>query len=128
MKCPQCSALVEANPGQKATCAECGYEALVPAAPVAAAPSSVPPPVADETPREPVPPKQLLAPFGYISGVIGLGTFYLAAFIVPLLFAGAALGLGLYVHVAQGKSVQATAAIVLGVAGLVLGLLTLVLA
>lgn len=147
VKCPRCAALIEAAPGTTTKCTECGFEARVPvgvqppadvkgpAGPAAADgnPSLAPGAAAWAPPKEPahgeaVPTGDLAAPFGLMASLVGIGTFYLATFLFPLAFSLAGIGLGAYRLVAGGKGPQATASIVLGVAGLVLGAFVLVAA
>lgn len=117
VKCPQCRALLEAEPGQTATCKECGFTSNVATAPS----KKMKEPAAEESGQSPAKPRELLAPFSLLAGVAGLATFYLAPYYVPLLLSAAALALGISARQRVGATPQSTTAIAMGAAGLLLG-------
>lgn len=113
-KCPQCSTLVSGSPGQAIACPNCGFRAAVPGAPsplgrdpepAAPAPVARPPeptpsvpageavPVAAPPPAEPE-RIQAIEIWGYVIGLLAIGTFFLAAYFIPFLLGLASIGLG----------------------------------
>lgn len=75
--------MVEAQPGERVRCGDCGFTAEAPLG-------------ATETPSMPVPVdrRSLITPFAFLCALVGLGTYYLAAFGVPFLASVAAVALG----------------------------------
>lgn len=120
-------ALLDANPGDRATCAECGFSALVPAnmEQEATEPASKKATPLDLPPATPV---SYLAPLAYIFGVAAIATFFLAHFFLPFILAAGAAGVGLAAYVKADKSRQGLVAALLGGAGFLTGLIYLFLA
>lgn len=113
-KCPQCSTLVSGSPGQAVVCPNCGFRAPVPGAPsvpeapteppVLAPPVTAPepPPAGPTSASVPVaapPPAsperiQAIEIWGYVVGLLAIGTFFLANYFIPFLLGLASIGLG----------------------------------
>lgn len=114
VQCPQCRSVVEATPGETITCDTCGYSAPFRSAPpapdrteesVAALPAPAPsestppkislgPPPVPRVRSSPTTGAQVLAPWGYLCGLVGLALFFLAQTGIPFLMSLLAIGLG----------------------------------
>jgi hypothetical protein len=93
---------------------------------VPATPAAADRPKASSAGRDPVKPRELLGPFGLMTGLAGLATFYLSPFIFPFLLSGAGVALG-FVGLRSGGDRQIVGALALGSAGLVLEIIALAL-
>ncbi|MBI2078174.1 MAG: hypothetical protein HYT80_07375 [Euryarchaeota archaeon] len=137
-KCPQCSTLINAEPGQEARCLNCGFRAMVPAAgtpstpsapaptPMAAPPppgTGAPPPPPDPRAQGPVMPlAKSTAAWGFLLSMVGLGTFFLAPVGIPFIFGLGGVALGIVAFAKNRADRRGLIASVLGAVALVAAL------
>lgn len=99
VKCPQCSTVLTATPGEEAHCTNCGFRALVPATgagailPAVGPSSSLPPPPSEESMGPAEPANKVLSVWAYLAAMASVGTFFLAGIGIPFLFGLAGVGL-----------------------------------
>lgn len=126
VRCPKCSNVVEGAAGQEAVCGNCGFRAILPAtsgpSPEAAPATSNAPPAGPTTPS---PDIAVLAIWGYILGVAGIATFFLARTGLPFAFGTAAIVLSIVAMQRQKKDRRAAIGLALGGIALAGGLVWL---
>ncbi len=122
LECPICGTTLQAEPGETATCPKCGFSA--PYDQVPGQPGATPEIPDPDTAREQA-PSQAPGPWAYLFGVIGLLTFWLAAYLVPFVFGVGAVGLGILARVRDPSERRSIPAIVLGALAVVAGAVTL---
>lgn len=123
LECPICGTKLDAEPGQTATCPKCGFSAPYDNAHEASGAGPAIPDV--ETARQEA-PSQSPGPWAYLFGVIGLLTFWLAAYLVPFVFGVAAVTLGITARVRDPDERRSIPAIVLGALAVIAGGIMLV--
>ena len=112
VQCPKCASIVEGVPGKHAICGTCGFEAVLPVeavAPVTAEPEPLPGLEAVRTPSV----------WAYMAAVAGLGTFFLADYVLPYLLAITGIGLGFMAHMQNRADHRGMLAMVIGCVALV---------
>lgn len=124
LECPICGTFLDAQPGETATCPKCGFSAPYDNVPAASEESASAIPDAD-TAREEA-PRRAPGPWAYLFGVLGLLTFWLAAYLIPFLFGLAAVGLGILAQVRDPEERRSVPAIVLGAVAVIAAFVTLV--
>lgn len=140
-KCPQCATVISAQPGAEAHCLNCGFRAMVPegggplvAAPPAAGSPTPAPPATPLGPGGPAPPQGEVMPlakstaaWGFLLSMVGLGTFFLAAYGLPFLLGLGGVALGLVAFFKNKQDRRGLIASVIGGVAILAALLFLVL-
>lgn len=117
-RCPNCSAVIEGEPGSELACPQCGFKASVPGS--AAPPAPEPRPASASAPEARLEPAIQKPPvWGYLTALLALGTFFLASYGVPFLLAIAGISLGFWSHTRSRADPRGLIAIILGVVALV---------
>ena len=139
LKCPQCSTLVTGAPGAQVRCPNCGFEGEVPRSggpllvqPPRPAPKHIigrprsTPPARPSGPE--VPALQNQGVWAYLLAILSLGTFFLGRFGLPFFLGLAAIGLGLSTYSKNRQDKRSMIAVIIGIAGLLAGVVYLVVA
>lgn len=143
IRCPKCSTLVLADPGETIRCPTCGFSATAPptspAPSDASASSTAPPPAPVESrplvrlpkppSKPPVPtaagnagqPLKVLSIWAFLLAFVALGTFHFARYGIPFMLGAAAAIMGILAFAKNHQDRHGLVATILGCVSLAIG-------